>query len=76
MGSSWNMIRQIERNQLGIMNIWEKGIPLRISFMLWRMQFQEIHVLVKNRIADSGECWYCSDSIKETFDHLFVCLAH
>lgn len=34
LGSAWSMIRQRKRTQLGIMNIWGKGIPLRVSFLL------------------------------------------
>lgn len=57
------------------MNIWEKGIPLRVSFLIWKIWFQRVpirEVLFRNRIvADLVECW-CSDSEQKTFDHLFV----
>lgn len=58
------------------MNIWEKEIPLRVSFLIWKIWFQRVpirEVLFRNRIvAYSVKYWCCSDSEQETFDHLFV----
>ncbi|KAH0761423.1 hypothetical protein KY290_017496 [Solanum tuberosum] len=54
--SAWEIFRQRKEKKENIMCIWEKGIPFRISFLLWRIWFQRIPI---------GE-------VLETFQHLFM----
>ncbi|KAK4716606.1 hypothetical protein R3W88_014944 [Solanum pinnatisectum] len=72
--SSWEIVRHRKEPQEGIMNIWEKGIPLKVSFMMWRVWMQRIpigEVLVKFRITDSVICYCCDQNVQESFTHLF-----
>lgn len=72
--SAWEIVRQRKEPQEGIMNIWEKGIPLKVSFMMWRVWMQRIsigEVLVNFRITDSVICCCCDQNVQESFTHLF-----
>ncbi|KAK4706513.1 hypothetical protein R3W88_033930 [Solanum pinnatisectum] len=43
-----------------IMNIWVKGLPFKVSFLLWRLWFKRIpigEVLIRRGITDSGLCF-------------------
>ncbi|KAK6789639.1 hypothetical protein RDI58_013439 [Solanum bulbocastanum] len=56
VNTTWEIMRNRKEPQEGILNIWEKGIPFKVSFLLWRVWLQRIpigEVLVKNKITDS-----------------------
>ncbi|KAH0776352.1 hypothetical protein KY290_007763 [Solanum tuberosum] len=75
VNSAWDLMRQRKEIQQDIMFIWEKGIPSRVSFLLWRMWFQRIpigEILVRFNIIDAFNCVCCNNSTPDTFDHLFV----
>ncbi|KAK6776056.1 hypothetical protein RDI58_027057 [Solanum bulbocastanum] len=44
MKSDWDLMRHRKEIQQDIMFIWEKGIPFRASFLLWRTWFQRIPI--------------------------------
>ncbi|WMV24324.1 hypothetical protein MTR67_017709 [Solanum verrucosum] len=74
VGTAWEIMRTRKEPQEGILNIWEKGIPFKVSFLLWRVWLQRIpigEVLVKNRITDSMIYCCCDDNASESFNHLF-----
>lgn len=73
--SAWEIIRQMKEVQQGIMFIWEKGMPFKVSFLIWRIWFQRIpigEISIRFKIADAFDCVCCNNSTPETFDHLFV----
>ncbi|XP_055803989.1 uncharacterized protein LOC129873024 [Solanum dulcamara] len=74
VGSAWEILRNRNDPQEGIMNIWEKGIPFKVSFLVWRIWPQRIpigEVRIRNRIIDSTLCGCCENNAQESFNHLF-----
>lgn len=73
--SAWDIIRSRKDPQKDILFIWEKGLPFKISFLMWRIWFKRIpigEVLVRCRIVDSIECCCCNSHEQESFNHLFI----
>ncbi|KAK4707290.1 hypothetical protein R3W88_033137 [Solanum pinnatisectum] len=63
--SAWEIFRQRKDKKENIMCIWEKGIPFRISFLLWRILLQRTHigeVLVNIKATNSFICCSCNDN--------------
>lgn len=75
VGSSWELCR-VRKNHIEIiLNIWEKGIPFKVSFLFWRIWFRRIpigEVLIRRGITDSMEFYCCNAHVQESFMHLFI----
>ncbi|XP_049414633.1 uncharacterized protein LOC125877356 [Solanum stenotomum] len=75
VGSAWELMRRKNDRVDKIMYIWEKGLPFKISFLLWRLWHMRIpigEVLVRMRIVNSVKCCSCNNNAEETCDHLFI----
>ncbi|KAH0664094.1 hypothetical protein KY284_029025 [Solanum tuberosum] len=40
VGSAWELVRHRQDKKENIMHIWEKGIPFKVSFMMWRLWYE------------------------------------
>ncbi|XP_015162561.1 uncharacterized protein [Solanum tuberosum] len=75
VGSAFEIIQSRKDPHKDIMFIWERCLPFKFSFLMWRIWFQRIpigEVLVKSRIANHIECYCCDTNNRESFNHLFV----
>lgn len=75
LGSFWELVRQRQERKENIMQIWEKGIPFKISFIMWRLWHMRIpigEVLVRMKITNEVECCCCDTRVPEIVDHLFI----
>ncbi|XP_015160507.1 uncharacterized protein [Solanum tuberosum] len=75
VSSAWELCRSRRDPIDNISNIWEKGLPFKISFFMWRLWFRRIpiwEVLIRRRIVDHVDCCCCNNNAPETFSHLFV----
>lgn len=54
-------------------NVWIKGLPLKISFFLWRVWKRRIATddnLKRMKIQVVSRCYCCEDKEMETMSHL------
>lgn len=55
IGSAWDIVRSRKDPQKDIIFIWEKVLPFKVSFLMWRNWFKRIpigKVLVRSMITD------------------------
>lgn len=74
VNSTWNLVSQRQGKKEKIMNIWERSLPFKVSFLLWRLCLVRIpigKILVRMRIFDNVKCCCCA-GVNETYDHLFI----
>lgn len=75
VSSAWELCRSRGEYIEDISKIWEKGLPFKVSFFMWRLWFRRIHigeVLIRRNIVERVDCSCCNNSAPGTFSHLFV----
>ncbi|XP_060211629.1 uncharacterized protein LOC132639169 [Lycium barbarum] len=73
--SAWEFLRHRESKQTSYKFMWEKGIPIEISFFMWRVWKGRIStddILKKMMINIPSRCWCCEEHQEETVSHLFL----
>lgn len=58
-----------------MVKLWIKGIPFKISFLVWRIWFGKIPVaslLHRWNLDYSSGCRCCATAVEETIEHLFL----
>lgn len=72
VGSAWELMRRKNDEVDKIMYIWEKGLPFKISFLIWRLWHIRIpigEVLVRMRIVNSVKCCICNTNAEDSLPH-------
>ncbi|XP_059285936.1 uncharacterized protein LOC132039479 [Lycium ferocissimum] len=73
--SAWEFLRHRESKQTSYRFIWEKGLPIKISFFMWRVWKGRIStddILKRMMINIPSRCWCCEEHKEETVVHLFL----
>ncbi|XP_060210613.1 uncharacterized protein LOC132637558 [Lycium barbarum] len=73
--SAWEFLRHRESKKTRYKFMWEKGLPIKISFFMWRVWKGIISVddiLKKMMINIPSRCWCCEEHQEETMGHLFL----
>ncbi|KAH0778130.1 hypothetical protein KY290_004557 [Solanum tuberosum] len=73
--SAWDLLRHIRDEREILKFIWNKGIPLRINFFLWRVWKGRVPTddnLQIMRINVPSRYWCCEQYKQETMEHLFL----
>nr|XP_009784166.1 PREDICTED: uncharacterized protein LOC104232616 [Nicotiana sylvestris] len=73
--SAWNCIRTHRNTSLVNKMNWNKKVPFKISFFLWRLLRNRIAVdvnMIKFGISLPSMCSYCTDHKQEDIEHLFL----
>ncbi|KAH0724746.1 hypothetical protein KY284_000611 [Solanum tuberosum] len=73
--STWEIVRSKHEPRRDFEVLWNKGLPFKINFFLWRVWKRKIATddnLKKMRINIASKCWCCDRKEKETMTHLFL----
>ncbi|XP_060181532.1 uncharacterized protein LOC132611140 [Lycium barbarum] len=73
--SAWEEVRQKQETRSVYKFIWLKGMPIKISFFLWRLWKRIITTddnLKRMHISLVSRCWCCEEYKQETMSHLFL----
>ncbi|XP_060200166.1 uncharacterized protein LOC132628400 [Lycium barbarum] len=73
--SAWDFMRQREEKREVFKYIWDKGVPTKINFFMWRVWKGRIaidDIMKRMQIALPSRCWCCSNPQQETMSHLFL----
>ncbi|XP_060170736.1 uncharacterized protein LOC132601678 [Lycium barbarum] len=73
--SAWEFIRHRESKQTNYRFMWEKGLPIKISFFMWRVWKGRIStddILKRMMINIPSRYWCCEEHKEETVGHLFI----
>ncbi|KAH0730009.1 hypothetical protein KY289_001197 [Solanum tuberosum] len=75
VNSFWELLRH-RRGEMEILKfIWNKQIPFKINFFLWRVCKRRVPTddnLQRMRINLVSRCWCCEQYHQETMEHLFL----
>ncbi|XP_060200489.1 uncharacterized protein LOC132628743 [Lycium barbarum] len=64
--SAWEFLRHRESKQISYKFMWEKGLPIKISFFMWRVWKGRIStndILKRMMINIPSRCWYPTDGV-------------
>ncbi|KAH0713632.1 hypothetical protein KY289_009591 [Solanum tuberosum] len=73
--SAWELMRAKHDQRKDYELIWNKGLPFKINFFLWRVWKRGIATddnLKRMKINIVSRCWCCDRKEEETITHLFL----
>ncbi|XP_060202140.1 uncharacterized protein LOC132630587 [Lycium barbarum] len=73
--SAWNYIRQKDEREDIYKYMWERGLPFKLSFFIWRAWNFKLpidQVLHSLGVSMPSKCWCCQEPKEETMSHLFL----
>ncbi|KAH0776581.1 hypothetical protein KY290_007992 [Solanum tuberosum] len=73
--SAWDLMRSKHEQKRDYDLIWNRGLPFKINFFLWRVWKRRISTddnLERMKINIVSRCWCCDKKKKETITHLFL----
>lgn len=73
--SAWEYIRQKGIISKTLRSIWLKGVPFKISFLIWGLWKKRLPIgeVISNWGAiDNMNCYCCEGDVVESYEYLFM----
>ncbi|XP_060177971.1 uncharacterized protein LOC132607909 [Lycium barbarum] len=74
-GSAWNFLRSPRREVPFMSKLWNKSIPFKMSFFVWRILKRKVpteDIINRAHTNDTSNCVCCRIAQPETLNHIFL----